>query len=55
MKLLYIIKKEPTESITRMIESHKKSVDVSVIDMRKNKNYDEIIKKVFSNDKVFTW
>ena len=54
MKLLYIIKKEPSAAINIMIESHKKKADVAVIDMRKNKNYEEIIDKVFANDKVIT-
>lgn len=38
-----------------MIENHKKKADVTVIDMRENKNYEEIIDKVFDNDKVITW
>lgn len=55
MKLLYIIKKEPKPGIAKMIEQHKITADVTVIDMRKNKNYDEIIENLFSNDKVITW
>jgi len=55
MKLLYIFKKEPSATINNMIESHKKKADVTIIDMRENKNYDEIIDKVFESDKVITW
>jgi len=55
MKLLYIIKKEPSPAIINMIESHKKQADVTIIDMRENKNYEEIIDKVFNSDKVITW
>lgn len=55
MKLLYLLKKDPTPTISDMIESHKNKADVTIIDMRKNKNYAEIIDKVFENDKVITW
>jgi hypothetical protein len=55
MKLLYLLKKEPTISINNMIESHKNKEDVTIIDMRTNKNYAEIIEKVFANDKIITW
>jgi hypothetical protein len=55
MKLLYILKKEPTDTVNNMIESHIKKAEVTVIDMRENKNYEEIIDKVFENDKVVTW
>lgn len=55
MKLLYIFKKEPTPSVNNMIESHKKKAEVTIIDMRENKHYEDIIDKVFENDKVITW
>ena len=55
MKLLYLLKKEPTETIEKTIETHKSKADVTVIDMRKNKNYAEIIDKIFENDKLITW
>lgn len=55
MKLLYILKKEPSPTINNLIESHKTKADVTVIDMRNDKNYDDIIDKVFENDKVITW
>ena len=55
MKLLYLLKKEPTPIVNNMVENHKKKADVMVIDMRENKNYSDIIEKVFENDKVITW
>ena len=55
MKLLYILKSEVTETLSNMLANHKKSADVTVIYMRENKNYQEIIKQVFANDKVITW
>jgi len=55
MKLLYILKKEPTSAVINMIESHKKKAEVTLVDMRENKNYEQIIDTVFANDKVITW
>jgi hypothetical protein len=55
MKILYIFKQEPVERINQLIEAHKKKADVSIIDMRENKNYVDIIDAVVANDKVITW
>lgn len=54
MKLLYILKKEPSSSFKHMIDSHKEKAEVTIIDMRENKNYEKIIDQVFSNDKIIT-
>ena len=55
MKLLYIVKSEATETLSSMMESHKKDAEVTVINLRENKKYREIIQQVFANDKVITW
>ena len=54
MKLLYLLKKEPTPSLYKIIESHKLNAEVTIIDMRENKNYQMIIDKVFKSDKIIT-
>ena len=54
MKLLYLLKKEPTPSLNKIIESHKLSAEVTIIDMRENKDYQMIIDKIFENDKIIT-
>lgn len=54
MKVLYILKKEPKDSVKNMLKSHKKMADVTVIDLKNNKNYTEIIDKVFDSDKVIS-
>ena len=55
MKLLYIVKAEVTETLSNMLDSHKKDAEVTVVKLRENKNYKEIIQQVFANDKVITW
>ncbi|VAW56134.1 hypothetical protein MNBD_GAMMA07-417 [hydrothermal vent metagenome] len=55
MKLLYLLKKEPSASIVAMMKQHQEKAKITVIDMRENKNYAEIIDQVFNNDKIITW
>ena len=55
MKLLYILKKETTPKLDKMIASHKNKAEVTIIDMRENKDYETIIDKVFENNKIITW
>lgn len=55
MKLLYIVKSEVTETLSNMLDNHKKGAKLTVIHLRENKNYKEIIQQVFANDKIITW
>lgn len=55
MKTLYLLKQEPDETLKKIIEEHKKTNDVKIIDIRKNKNYDEIVDSIFAADKVISW
>jgi hypothetical protein len=55
MNILYVLKRESNSTLKNMIEQHKKDAEVSIIDMYKNKNYDEIIAAVANSDKVITW
>ena len=40
--------------MNKLIESHKTATEVTIIDMRENKDYRMIIDKVFENDKIIT-
>ncbi len=55
MKVLYILKQDLGETGQKLVDEHKKSAEVNIIDMRSNKNYDEIIDQVAASDKVITW
>ena len=55
MKILYVIKQDLDATAKTMIEVHKKGNDVSIVDVRQNKNYDQIVDLIFSNDKIISW
>lgn len=55
MNVLYLLMQEPDETLATIVGEHKKEHDVTIVDMRKNKNYDEIIDLIASADKVISW
>lgn len=55
MKILYILKQEPDATLKKIMEAHKKGNDVTVVDLKQNKDYGKIVDLVFSSDKVISW
>lgn len=55
MKILYILKQEPDATVKKLIEVHKKGNDVTVVKLKENKNYGQIVDLIFSSDKVISW
>lgn len=55
MKVLYLIKQEPGETVKKFMEEHKKANDVTIVDIRENKDYDRIVDLIASSDKVISW
>jgi hypothetical protein len=55
MKILYLIKREYDETLKKIIEEHKRTSDVSIVDLLKDKNYEQIIDLVTSSDRVISW
>jgi hypothetical protein len=55
MKILYLLRNSLDATGSTILEEHKKSNEVTVIDINENKNYDEIVDAIASNDKVITW
>lgn len=55
MKILYLLKQDPDETAKRILDEHKKSHEVLLVDVRKNQNYDQIIDLIASSDKVISW
>jgi hypothetical protein len=37
------------------MEVHKKGNDVTIVNIRENKNYNQIVDLIFSSDKVISW
>ncbi len=56
MKILHILKIEPDETVKKIIEEHKKTDAVTIVELyKKDKNYEEIINLIEKSDRVFTW
>ncbi len=55
MKILYLLKQDLDSTAQTIVDEHKKTNEVSIVDIRENKNYDEIIELVESNEKVISW
>ena len=54
MKVLYLLRNKADETGSKIIEEHKKSNEVTIININENKNYDEIVDAIASNDKVIS-
>lgn len=54
MKILYLLS-NPNATVNKIIEEHKKSNEVTIINLNENKNYDEIVDSITSSDKVISW
>ena len=56
MKILYILRqKNADDTVTKLIEEHKKTNQVTILNINENKNYDEIVDLITSSDKVISW
>ena len=56
MKILYILREKSADNtVNKLIQEHKKTNQVTVININENKNYDEIVDLITSNDKVISW
>ncbi len=55
MKILHLQKKDLDATARQILEAQKKSNDVTVVDIRQNKNYDQIVDLIFSSEKVISW
>jgi len=55
MKILYLLKQDPDKTLKKILREHKNANEVTVVDLRKNKDYDEIIDLTMSSDRVISW
>ncbi len=55
MKILYLMKQDPDATVKKIMEVHKNGNEVTVVDLRQEKNYGKIVDLIFSNDKVISW
>jgi hypothetical protein len=55
MKILYILKQEADATCRTIMDVHKKSNDVTVVNIKENKDYGKIVDLIFASDKVISW
>jgi hypothetical protein len=55
LKILYLMKQEPDETITEVMTEHKKTHQVTVVDLKEEKDYDRIVDLIAESDKVISW
>ncbi|MCL4428877.1 MAG: hypothetical protein M1276_07835 [Deltaproteobacteria bacterium] len=57
MKILHILKREPSETERTIIDIHSKSNEITVFKLYSDDafSYDDLLKKVAEHDKVFCW
>jgi hypothetical protein len=52
MNIVYVLKDTQDPTMAKIMEQHKGGNDVTVIDIRENKDYDQIIDAIDKADKV---
>lgn len=55
MKILHIVKQDLDATAKKIVEMHKKGNDVTVVNLKENKDYAQIVDLIFSSDKVLSW
>ena len=55
MQILYLIKKEPGETLRKLIEEQQKSHDVEIIELKDSLDYDAILNRMAAADRVISW
>lgn len=55
MKVLEILRSEPTDTVSKMIEVHEADNDVKVVKLYENADYDALVDDIFASDKVLSW
>lgn len=55
MKILEILKSEPDETVSRMIDAHKEGNEVKVVRLYEGADYDALVEDIFAHEKVICW
>jgi len=56
MKILYILKhKSPDTTVSNLIKEHKKTHEVTIINLTEENTCDQIVDLIMSNDRVISW
>ena len=55
MKILYILKKEPDNNINTIMSESEKESEVIAVDLRKKQDFDVLVERIETCDRVITW
>ena len=55
MKILYLLKRDPDETLSEIMDRHRSSHEVEVHDMRSDKDYDRVVELIESSEKIISW
>ncbi len=55
MKILYVLKREPSESVRKIIEVQSRGNEVKVLKLGEVADYKNLVEDVFGSDKVICW
>ncbi len=55
MKVLYIFKRDPDETLQIIMEAHKRISEVDVVDIREGSNYSRLVELIEQSDKIISW
>ena len=55
MKILYLQKQAFDATTQKIMDVHKKGNDLTIVNIKENKNYDQIVDLIFTSDKVISW
>lgn len=51
-KILYIFKRDPDDTFTQIIDAHRKSENITIVDIRNDKDYEKIIGLIDVSDRI---
>jgi len=55
MKILYLMKREPDGTLNDILSRHRSEHEVTVVDLRTEKDYERIVDLIAENARVITW
>jgi hypothetical protein len=55
VKLLYLLGRDPDETLREMIGEQQKEHELSVVDVRKEGDFDRLVELIENNDRVISW
>ena len=55
MKVLEILKSEPSDTVSKMIAVHEADNEVKTVKLYESVDYDALVDEIFASDKVISW